>query len=101
MPIHSRANLSVSLRYSGEGIEQIPFQWIPHFSQAANESTYIYLTVWIDTKTAGLKKDEELTFFGTVDGPEGKSEEFLKTIKPEKTKSDQNSGWIRISCHFR
>ncbi|MFC2166278.1 GWxTD domain-containing protein [Acidobacteriota bacterium] len=75
-------------KVSGEGIEQIPFQWAPHFSQAANESTYIYLTVLIDTKTTGLKKDEELTFFGTVDGSGGKSEEFLKTIKPEKTKSD-------------
>lgn len=75
-------------KVSGEGIENIPFQWAPHFSQAANKSTYIYLTVQIDAKKAGIKKDEELTFFGTVDGPEGKSEEFLKTIKPEKTKSD-------------
>ncbi|MFC2165832.1 hypothetical protein ACFLT2_12665, partial [Acidobacteriota bacterium] len=74
---------------SGQEAEQIPLQMLPHFSQAANQSTYIFFAVVVDTKKAGLKNDAELTFFGRLEGEQGNTEEFLKPIKPEKQKDDQ------------
>ncbi|MBN1224137.1 MAG: GWxTD domain-containing protein [Candidatus Aminicenantes bacterium] len=75
---------------SGEALEQIPIEWSPHFSQAANESTYIYFTFLLDSKSAGLKKDEEITFFGKLESADGQDEEFLKTVRLEKGKADQS-----------
>lgn len=74
---------------SGQTADQIPIQWLPHFSQAANQSTYIYFAVVVDTKKAGLKKDGELTFFGRLIGEQGNTEDFLNPIKLEKQKGDQ------------
>jgi len=74
---------------SGQEAEQIPIQWSPHFSQAANQSSYVYFAVLVDTKRADLKKDAELTFFGRLDGEQGSTEEFLNPVKPEKQKGDQ------------
>jgi len=72
----------------GETMEQIPLQWIPHFTQAANESTYVHFSVLVDAKKGGLKKDEKLTFFGKLEGEKGHKEEFLKSVKLEKGKGD-------------
>jgi len=74
---------------SGQTAEQIPIQWSPHFSQAANQSSYIYFAVLVDTKKAGLKNDDELTFFGRLEGAQGNTEEFLNPVKPKKQKGDQ------------
>lgn len=74
---------------SGQAVEQIPIQWLPHFSQAANQSSYIYFAVVADMKKAGLKNDAELTFFGRLVGEQGETEEFLNPVKPVKQKGDQ------------
>lgn len=74
---------------SGETIEQIYFEWMPHFSQALNESTYIYFLIQIDSKKSNIKKGEELTFFGRLEGEGRWKEDFLKSVKPEKMKGNQ------------
>lgn len=73
---------------SGETIEQIPLRWVAHFTQAGNESTYVYFSILVDAKKAGLKKEEELTFFGKLKSEKGQDEEFLRSIKLEKAKED-------------
>jgi len=74
---------------SGQSAEQIPIQLSPHFSQAINQSTYIYFAVVVDTKKAGLKNDAQLTFFGRLEGEQGHNEEFINLVEPEKQKGDQ------------
>ena len=76
------------LMTSGETVEQIPLRWVPHFTQAANESTYVHFSFLVDAKKAGLKKDEELTFFGKLKSEKGQEEDFLKSVKLEKGKGD-------------
>ncbi len=74
---------------SGETIEQIYFEWMPHFSQALNESTYIYFLFQIDSKKSNIKKSEELTFFGRLEGERGWKEDFLKSVKQEEINRNQ------------
>ncbi len=84
---------------SGETNEQIYFEWMPHFSQALNESTYIYFLFQIDSKKSNIKKGEEIIFFGRLEGENGWKEDFLKQVKQEEISGGQCLASFGVPAH--
>lgn len=74
---------------SSEEVEQVFFEWKPIFSRALDGSSYVFFLAEIDLNKSNIKKAEQFTFFGRMEGEGEEREDFLKSIKLEKKKEDR------------
>ena len=70
---------------SGDGVNGIPIEWKPIYSQASNGDTHVSFLVRIDTRQSDRDRFKEMAFFGKIKGEGPAEEEFLKSVKTIET----------------